>query len=104
MAIMSRRLIFLTILLYEQFIHHQQKILLYKKAFEKAFPRMTLNTRPVGLVFIQHPRDPANVNALKNMCDPYIIAVVFLLTIKIEVYIHLKAVYVHFQIKPLWNQ
>ena len=31
-----------------------------------------LNTRPIGLVFKQHPRDSANVNALKNMCDPYI--------------------------------
>ena len=31
-----------------------------------------LNTRPIGLVFEQHPRDPANVNAWKNMCDPYI--------------------------------
>ena len=35
-------------------------------------PRMMLNTRPIGLVFKQHPRDPANVNAGKNMCDPYI--------------------------------
>ena len=26
-------------------------------------PRMMLNTRPIGLVFKQHPRDPANVNA-----------------------------------------
>ena len=34
-------------------------------------PRMMLNTRPIGLVFKQHPRDPANVNAWKNMCDPY---------------------------------
>ena len=34
---------------------------------------MMLNTRPIGLVFKQHPRDPANVNAWKNMCDPYII-------------------------------
>ena len=33
---------------------------------------MMLNTRPIGLVFKQHPRDPANVNAWKNMCDPYI--------------------------------
>ena len=32
---------------------------------------MMLNTRPIGLVFKQHPRDPANVNARKNMCDPY---------------------------------
>ena len=32
---------------------------------------MMLNTRPIGLVFKQHPRDPANVNACKNMCDPY---------------------------------
>ena len=31
-----------------------------------------LNTRPSGLVFKQLPRDPANVNAWKNMCDPYI--------------------------------
>ena len=30
-----------------------------------------LNTRPSGLVFKQLPRDPANVNAWKNMCDPY---------------------------------
>ena len=30
-----------------------------------------MNTRPIGLVFKQHPRDPANVNAWKNMCDPY---------------------------------
>ena len=30
-----------------------------------------LNPRPIGLVFKQHPRDPANVNAWKNMCDPY---------------------------------
>ena len=30
-----------------------------------------LNTRPIGLVFKQHPPDPANVNAWKNMCDPY---------------------------------
>ena len=30
-----------------------------------------LNTRPDGLVFKQLPRDPANVNARKNMCDPY---------------------------------
>ena len=35
-------------------------------------PRMMLNTRPIGLVFKQHPRDPANVNSWKNMCDPYI--------------------------------
>ena len=33
---------------------------------------MMLNTRPIGLVFKQHPRDPANVNAWKNMCDPNI--------------------------------
>ena len=26
-------------------------------------PQMMLNTRPIGLVFKQHPRDPANVNA-----------------------------------------
>ena len=32
---------------------------------------MMLNTRPIGLVFKQHPRDPANVNAWKNMCDPF---------------------------------
>ena len=32
-----------------------------------------LITRPIGLVFKQHPRDPANVNALKNMCDPRIL-------------------------------
>ena len=31
-----------------------------------------LNTRPSGLVFRQLPRDPSNVNAWKNMCDPYI--------------------------------
>ena len=31
-----------------------------------------LNTGPNGLVFKQLPRDPANVNAWKNMCDPYI--------------------------------
>ena len=31
-----------------------------------------LNTRPKGLVFKQLPRDPAYVNARKNMCDPYI--------------------------------
>ena len=30
-----------------------------------------LNTRPNGLVFKQLPRDPANVNAWKNMYDPY---------------------------------
>ena len=30
-----------------------------------------LNTRPNGLVFKQLPRDPANVNEWKNMCDPY---------------------------------
>ena len=30
-----------------------------------------LKTRPLGLVFKQLPRDPANVNARKNMCDPY---------------------------------
>ena len=30
-----------------------------------------LNTRPSGLVFKQLPQDPANVNAWKNMCDPY---------------------------------
>ena len=34
-------------------------------------PRMMLNTGPISLVFKQHPRDPTNVNALKNMCDPY---------------------------------
>ena len=32
---------------------------------------MMLNTRPIGLMFKQHPRDAANVNAFKNMCDPY---------------------------------
>ena len=32
---------------------------------------MMLNTRPIGLVFKQQPRDLANVNAWKNMCDPY---------------------------------
>ena len=32
-----------------------------------------LNTRPIGRVFKQHPRDPANVNAWKNMCNPYIV-------------------------------
>ena len=31
-----------------------------------------LNTRPNGLLFKQLPRDPANVYAWKNMCDPYI--------------------------------
>ena len=31
-----------------------------------------LNTQPNGLVFKQLPLDPANVNAWKNMCDPYI--------------------------------
>ena len=30
-----------------------------------------LNTRPNGFVFKQLPRDPANVNAWKNMCAPY---------------------------------
>ena len=30
------------------------------------------NTWPEGLVFKQLPRDLANVNAWKNMCDPYI--------------------------------
>ena len=30
-----------------------------------------LNTRAIGLVFKQHSRDPAIVNARKNMCDPY---------------------------------
>ena len=30
-----------------------------------------LTTRPSGLVFKQLPWDPANVNAWKNMCDPY---------------------------------
>ena len=35
---------------------------------------MMLNTRPIGLVFKQHPWDPANVNAWKNMRDPYNIA------------------------------
>ena len=33
-----------------------------------------LNTRPISFVFKQHPRDLANVNALKNMCDPYILS------------------------------
>ena len=33
--------------------------------------RRCLNTRPIGLVFKQHPPDPANVNSWKNMCDPY---------------------------------
>ena len=32
---------------------------------------MMLNTQPIGLMFKQHPRDPANVNAWKSMCDPY---------------------------------
>ena len=32
-----------------------------------------LNSRPNGLMFKQLPRDPANINAWKNMCDPYII-------------------------------
>ena len=40
-------------------------------------PRMMLNTRPIGLVFKQHPRDPANVNAWKNMCDPYNTAMIY---------------------------
>ena len=40
-------------------------------------PRMMLNTRPIGLVFKQHPRDPANVNAWKNMCDPYSMYIVW---------------------------
>ena len=30
-----------------------------------------LNTRPNSLMFKQLPLDPANVNAWKNMCDPY---------------------------------
>ena len=30
------------------------------------------NTRPISLVFKQHPRNPESVNAWKNMCDPYI--------------------------------
>ena len=30
-----------------------------------------LNARPICLVFKQLPRDPAYVNAWKNMCDPY---------------------------------
>ena len=34
--------------------------------------RRCLNTRPHSLVFKQLPREPANVNAWKNMCDPYI--------------------------------
>ena len=33
---------------------------------------MFLNTWPDVLVFKQLPRDQANVNAWKNMCDPYI--------------------------------
>ena len=36
-----------------------------------------LKTGPVGLMFKQHPWDPANVNAWKNMCDPYILAWAF---------------------------
>ena len=32
-----------------------------------------LNTHPNGLVFKHLPRDPANVNGCKNMCDPYIL-------------------------------
>ena len=32
---------------------------------------MMLNTLRIGLVYKQHPRDLANVNAWKNMCDPY---------------------------------
>ena len=40
---------------------------------------MMLNTRPIGLVFKQHPRDPANVNEKKkNMCDPHICATYFI--------------------------
>ena len=35
---------------------------------------MMFNTRLIGLVFKQHPRDPANDNARKNTCDPYILA------------------------------
>ena len=34
--------------------------------------RRCLNTQPSGIVFKQLPRDPASVNARKNMCDPYI--------------------------------
>ena len=34
--------------------------------------RRCLNTRPISPVFKQHP-GLANVNACKNMCDPYII-------------------------------
>ena len=34
--------------------------------------RRYFNTRPVGSVFKQLPRDPANVNAWKTMGDPYI--------------------------------
>ena len=30
-----------------------------------------LNTRPNGLVFKHLPLDPANVNAWKNICNPY---------------------------------
>ena len=30
-------------------------------------------TRPIGLVFKQLPQDLANVNAWKNICDPYIL-------------------------------
>ena len=35
--------------------------------------RRCLNTRPGSLVFKQLPRDLANVNACKNMCDQYIV-------------------------------
>ena len=35
-------------------------------------PKELLNTRPSGLVFKQLPRDPANVNAWKIICNPYI--------------------------------
>ena len=31
-----------------------------------------LTTQPDGLMFKQLPQDPANLNACKNMCDPYI--------------------------------
>ena len=36
-----------------------------------------LNTRPYRLVFKELPWDPANINARKNMCDPYILLQIF---------------------------
>ena len=34
--------------------------------------KYTADVTAFGLVFKQHSHDPANVNAWKNMCDPYI--------------------------------